>query len=761
MSSQQYPLGSAFQSYPRQISAKSQGPSEQVTTSQPPAYGSQTANGGGISLIKTLIPQTQHDLEKSESGISSVIKFLRKNGYVETIDTLLFEMNDHIRKPKRALPGSEVTDSDADNLISFSQRLDKVGVQVLSDKYSKFRNWVLNSLSSVREELVSVCFVVFVNICCSLHRNSSAENYSDFLNKFADDFSLSKYREAVTLLKSSNDLDQLRHLETLKPFFRSRFHIMLSPTSISLLNNFLLSYCDTLMIGIIQEKLVVHVFDHKVSSGKTTSATVLGGAGGADSSSKVKRFQVGELYSEDALSIELSSKHNQKASSYGGALPVAKYTSKALETEMSGKGLSQDNTVISWGLLPENYSGIVPKESEVKRSKHCRLDSEITEEIKQPIEIDFNPVSDSSNSFTFVYKRHLYEEISNRKFVDSNHLPSIICSGLECSNQTEIIDMDISHNHELGAFCTDDGCVQVFDIEDRRSKIEPIWIHRNRVQCVRFHPWSQEFLLSGGIDNMIKLSIVTKYWEESALNQLITFNGHSTNSCIWDVCWDDYGISFMSGSSDRTARLWCTSRTYPIRIFTGHFGDVRSVSIHPNSSITVTGGSDNQIILWDVRTGKREGTIHNPAVMSGTVNQVRFSHSGYLLASSSIPSPTSGPSSPNPLQVPIWDIRKLSSTTCRATQFYQLCSFPNEVIDSEELVFIKSLDFSFGSRILASVTNNGIVSIWDTNVETSFSQAESSSSSVNSIQIYKLVNSSSKRLKFLSRNLLSVSSVKI
>ncbi|KAJ1605866.1 transcription factor TAF5p [Cryptosporidium canis] len=755
MSNQQYPHNSAFQTYTRQIPSQSQNSSEQMT-SQSSGYSSQMSNGG-ISLTKTIVPQTQSSLEKSEQGISNVIKYLRKNGYIETLDTLLFEMNSHNKKLKKEPLDGEMVDSEVDRLINFTQKLDKISAQVLSEKYSKFRNWVLNSLSSIREELISVCFVVFINICAILHRHSTEGQYRDFLNRFWDDFSLTKYREIVMLLRSSNNLDQLKNVEALKPFFKSKFHITLSQTSISMLSNYLLSYCDTLVIGILQEKLVIHVFDHKINS------KIIAPAGDSDdlnNLSQVQRFQIGELYSEDTLTIELNSKNKQKGSKYSETSLVPKEAPKIIETDMAGKGYSQDSTIINWGLLPENYSGIISKENEVKKSKSERFDSEITEEIKTPIEVDMNPMNDSSNSFTFMYKKQLYEDISNRKFVDSNHLPSIICSSLECLDQTEIIDMNISHNHEFGAFCTDDGRIQVFDIEDQKSKIEPIWIHRNRVQCIRFHPWSPEFLLSAGIDCMIKLSVVTKYREESTLNQLVTFNGNSTNCCIWDICWDDYGISFISGSSDRAARLWCTSRTYPIRIFTGHLGDVRSVSIHPNSSITATGASDNQIIIWDVRTGKREGRIHNPNVTSGVINQVKFSHSGYLLASSSIHNALPGVSSKNTLKVPIWDIRKLCNTG-RATQFYQLCKFPNEIFDSNEQVFVKSLDFSFGSRILASVTNNGIVSVWDTNVETSFNQMDHSNANVNSTQIYKLANSSSKSLKFLSRNLLSVSSVRI
>lgn len=41
---------------------------------------------------------------------------------------------------------------------------------------------------------------------------------------------------------------------------------------------------------------------------------------------------------------------------------------------------------------------------------------------------------------------------------------------------------------------------------------------------------------------------------------------------VWDVATCPFGYYFVSGSADRTARLWCTERSSPLRIFAGtHF----------------------------------------------------------------------------------------------------------------------------------------------------------------------------------------------
>ncbi|KAF7456166.1 Transcription initiation factor TFIID subunit 5 [Cryptosporidium felis] len=753
MSNHYSQINPVYQNYQRQLPSQSQTSHDQ-TQSQSSIYKGQTINS--INLMKTFVPPTQCNVGKDEPSLAQIMKYLRKYGFNETTSTLLFEINSNNEKIRKNQMENEVDCTSIDKLVDNSQKVEStISYNIISDKYSKFRNWVLNSLSSTRNELVSVCFVVFINIFFNLSRNPVGNNCIDFLNKYAIDFTMSKYREITSILRSSNNMDQLKNMNLIKPFIGSRFHIILKPTTISLLNNFMLSYCDTYIIGIIQEKLVIHVFNNDINRKRALSKDRL------EELSRIKELNtvhIGELYSENLLLVELNSKTMQKTSGYQDLPLIAKDHSKLLE-DMSGKGCSIDNSLFNWGLLPENFSGIIPKEEEMKKSKLKRFDQEVTEELKIPIEVDFVPMNDPNNPFTFNFKKQLYEEISNRKFVDITHPPSIICNGLTYSNHNEVIDMSVSHDHEFGAYCTEDGCIQAYYIKDPKKKIDPIWIHRNRVQCVRFNPWNHEFLLSGGIDSTIKLSFVSLEGEEPSLTQLVTFIGHTSNSCIWDLNWDDFGVYFISGSSDQTARLWCTSRTYPVRIFTGHLGDVRSVSVHPNSSIVATGGSDNQIIIWDVRTGKREGIIYNENVSSGIINQVKFSHNGYLLASSSIYDPLCRRFPKNQLKLPIWDIRKLNVSN-KSTNFYQLCELPHEVSSSNEQIFFKSLDFSFGSRIVASTTNNGIVSLWDTNVESSFNQTDSPSRKLISTQIYKLKNSSSKSLKFLSRNLLSISYIK-
>ncbi|MEG5034415.1 serine/threonine-protein kinase [Microcoleus sp. AT3-D2] len=59
---------------------------------------------------------------------------------------------------------------------------------------------------------------------------------------------------------------------------------------------------------------------------------------------------------------------------------------------------------------------------------------------------------------------------------------------------------------------------------------------------------------------------------------------------------------------------------------------VKTLAVSPDSSILASGGDDNNVILWDLKTGRRMRTI---AAHKATVNEIAFSRDGQTLASGS------------------------------------------------------------------------------------------------------------------------------
>jgi WD40 repeat protein len=70
----------------------------------------------------------------------------------------------------------------------------------------------------------------------------------------------------------------------------------------------------------------------------------------------------------------------------------------------------------------------------------------------------------------------------------------------------------------------------------------------------------------------------------------------------WSVSFSPVGYYFLSANQSRTASLFCTERPDALRIFRGHTSDVTCCAWHPNLSYFVTGSDDRTARLWDVRT---------------------------------------------------------------------------------------------------------------------------------------------------------------
>ena len=65
------------------------------------------------------------------------------------------------------------------------------------------------------------------------------------------------------------------------------------------------------------------------------------------------------------------------------------------------------------------------------------------------------------------------------------------------------------------------------------------------------------------------------------------------------------GQRMLSGSQDKTLRLWDLETGATLRTFTGHTGSVYIVALSPDGRFAVSGGADKTIRLWDVERGRQ------------------------------------------------------------------------------------------------------------------------------------------------------------
>ena len=60
----------------------------------------------------------------------------------------------------------------------------------------------------------------------------------------------------------------------------------------------------------------------------------------------------------------------------------------------------------------------------------------------------------------------------------------------------------------------------------------------------------------------------------------------------------------LSGSADKTMRLWDVATGEQLRCFEGDTDSVYSVAFSPDGGWALSGGADKIVRLWDVETGK-------------------------------------------------------------------------------------------------------------------------------------------------------------
>jgi WD40 repeat protein/uncharacterized caspase-like protein len=159
---------------------------------------------------------------------------------------------------------------------------------------------------------------------------------------------------------------------------------------------------------------------------------------------------------------------------------------------------------------------------------------------------------------------------------------------------------------------------------------------------VTFSP-SGQFVLSGSDDKTARL------WDVVTGREIWRFGGHSKK--VYSVAFSGDGRSILTGSEDSTARLWDAASGREIRRFEGNVLQVLSVAFSPEGRLALTGNLDTTARLWDLDTGREIRRFEGAArIVSGSliagVDSVAFSADGRSVLMASGP------------EARLWDLSK-------------------------------------------------------------------------------------------------------
>jgi len=145
--------------------------------------------------------------------------------------------------------------------------------------------------------------------------------------------------------------------------------------------------------------------------------------------------------------------------------------------------------------------------------------------------------------------------------------------------------------------------------------------HYYSVNSVAFSPDGKQ-IISGSSDRTIKL------WDVATGREIRTFSGHT--DLVRSAVFSPDGKQILSGSSDKTVKLWDVATEREIRTFSDNY--VYSVAFSPDGGQILSGSYDKTIKLWDTATGREIRTFSGH---SEGVSSVTFSPDGRQILSGS------------------------------------------------------------------------------------------------------------------------------
>jgi len=146
--------------------------------------------------------------------------------------------------------------------------------------------------------------------------------------------------------------------------------------------------------------------------------------------------------------------------------------------------------------------------------------------------------------------------------------------------------------------------------------------HTNSVTSVAFS-LDDNRIVSGSDDKSVRV------WDANTGEQLRELQGHI--DWVNSVAFSPDGNRIVSGSDDKSLRVWDANTGEQLRELQGHTDWVRSVALSTDGNRIVSGSDDKSVRVWDAKTSEQLKELQG---YTDWVTSVAFSSDGNRIVSS-------------------------------------------------------------------------------------------------------------------------------